>query len=332
MTVSIWLAFLVFVLLMVALDLGVFHRTPKVPTVRDALVWTMVWVSMSLVFTGAVYLLYENNYEWANLTTEHMDGRQAAGQYLMGYLLEQSLSVDNIFVIAMIFSYFRVPPELQHRVLFWGILGAVILRGIMIGVGAALINSFDWVIYIFGAFLVYTAVKMMMIRHENVDPGHNPLVKLARRWLPVTDRFHGQHFFVRENGVLMVTPLFLALLLVETSDVMFAVDSIPAIFAVTRDPFIVFTSNIFAILGLRSLYFVLAGYMAKFRYLKNALVFVLAYVGIKMILSNHYHIPDGASMAIIIGILLVGVLASIQGAAKDPVPLKSPLDVNGVEK
>ncbi|HKX57282.1 MAG TPA: hypothetical protein VJN01_14315, partial [Xanthomonadales bacterium] len=162
MTVSIWLAFLVFVLLMVALDLGVFHRTPKVPTVRDALVWTMVWVSMSLVFTGAVYLLYENNYEWANLTTEHMDGRQAAGQYLMGYLLEQSLSVDNIFVIAMIFSYFRVPPELQHRVLFWGILGAVILRGIMIGVGAALINSFDWVIYIFGAFLVYTAVKMMM--------------------------------------------------------------------------------------------------------------------------------------------------------------------------
>jgi tellurite resistance protein TerC len=182
------------------------------------------------------------------------------------------------------------------------------------------------VIYIFGAFLIYTAVKMMMIRHENVDPGDNPLVKLARRWLPVTDRYHGQKFFIRENGVLMVTPLFLALLLVESSDIMFAVDSIPAIFAVTRDPFIVFTSNIFAILGLRSLYFVLAGYMAKFRYLKNALVFVLAYVGIKMILSNHYHIPDGASMGIIGGILLVGILASIQGAAKDPVPLKSPLD------
>jgi tellurite resistance protein TerC len=332
MTVSIWLAFLVFVLFMVALDLGVFHRTPKAPTVRDALIWTLVWVAMSLVFNCAVYLLYENNYEWASLATEHMDGKQAATQYLMGYLLEKSLSVDNIFVIAMIFSYFRVPLEFQHRVLLWGILGAVILRGIMIGVGAALINSFDWVIYIFGAFLIYTAVKMMMIRHENVDPGHNPLVKLARRWLPVTDRYHGQHFFVRENGVLMVTPLFLALLLVETSDVMFAVDSIPAIFAVTRDPFIVFTSNIFAILGLRSLYFVLAGYMAKFRYLKNALVFVLAYVGIKMILSNHYHIPDGASMGIIVGILLVGVLASIQGAAKDPVPLKSPLDMNNHQK
>ncbi len=326
MSVSIWIAFLVFVFLMVALDLGVFHRKPTAPSVRDALIWTLVWVAMALLFIAVVYLLYENNYEWASLATEHLTGKEAASQYLMGYLLEKSLSVDNIFVIAMIFSYFRVPPELQHRVLFWGILGAVVLRGIMIALGVTLINTFDWVIYIFGAFLIYTAVKMMMIRHETVDPGDNPLVKLARRWLPVTDRYHGQKFFVRENGVLMVTPLFLALLLVESSDVMFAVDSIPAIFAVTRDPFIVFTSNIFAILGLRSLYFVLAGYMAKFRYLKNALVFVLAYVGIKMILSNHYHIPDGASMGIIGGILLVGILASIQGAAKDPVPLKSPLD------
>jgi len=326
MTISIWLAFLVFVFTMVALDLGVFHRKVEAPTIRDALIWTLVWVGMALLFNVVVYMLYENNYEWASLATEHLTGSEAASQYLMGYLLEKSLSVDNIFVIAMIFSYFRVPLELQHRVLFWGILGAVVLRGIMIGLGVALINNFGWVIYIFGAFLIYTAVKMMLIRHENVDPGDNPLVKLARRWLPVTDRYHGQHFFVRINGTLMVTPLFLALLLVESSDVMFAVDSIPAIFAVTRDPFIVFTSNIFAILGLRSLYFVLAGYMAKFRYLKNALVFVLAYVGIKMILSNHYHIPDGASMGIIVGILLVGVLASITGAANDPVPLKSPLD------
>lgn len=326
MSISIWLAFLVFVFSMVALDLGVFHRKPAAPTVRDALTWTVVWVSMALLFNGVVYLLYENNYDWASLATEHLTGKEAASQYLMGYLLEKSLSVDNIFVIAMIFSYFRVPLELQHRVLFWGILGAVVLRGVMIRLGVALINSFDWVIYIFGAFLIYTAAKMMLIRHETIDPGDNALVKLAHRWLPVTDRYYGQHFFVRVDGALMVTPLFLALLLVESSDVMFAVDSIPAIFAVTRDPFIVFTSNIFAILGLRSLYFVLAGYMAKFRYLKNALVFILAYVGIKMILSNHYHIPDGASMGIIVGILLVGVLASIKGAATDPVPLKSPLD------
>ncbi len=326
MTISIWVAFLIFVVAVVALDLGVFHRKPTTPTLRDAMVWTLIWVTMSLLFVGMVYLLYENNYTWASLATEHLTGKEAASQYLMGYVLEKSLSVDNIFVIAMIFSYFRVPLELQHRVLFWGILGAVVLRGVMIALGVALINNFDWVTYIFGAFLIYTAAKMMMIRHENVDPGDNPLVILAKRWLPVSNQYHGQHFFVRVDGALMVTPLFLALLLVESSDVMFAVDSIPAIFAVTRDPFIVFTSNIFAILGLRSLYFVLAGYMAKFRYLQNALVFVLAYVGIKMILSNHYHIPDGASMGIILGILLVGVLASVKGAATDPVPLKSPLD------
>lgn len=197
------------------------------------------------------------------------------------------------------------------------VLGAVFLRGIMIGLGVALINNFDWIIYVFGALLIYTAIRMMLISQETVDPGHNPLVLLARRWLPVTDRYYGQQFTVRIDGKLMVTPLFLALILVESSDVMFAVDSIPAIFGVTRDPFIVFTSNIFAILGLRSLYFVLAGYMNKFQYLKNALVFVLGYVGIKMILSNHYHIPDGISMSIIIGILLVGVVASIRRAAKD---------------
>lgn len=317
MSVSIWVLFLVFVFSMVALDLGVFHRKPSIPTVSDALRWTAVWVTMAMCFTGVVYLLYENNYEWAGLATEHLTGRQAASQYLMGYVLEESLSIDNIFVIAMIFSYFRVPLELQHRVLFWGILGAVFLRGIMIGLGVALINNFDWIIYVFGALLIYTAIRMMLLSQETVDPGHNPLVILARRWLPVTDRYHGQQFLVRIDGKMMVTPLFLALILVESSDVMFAVDSIPAIFAVTRDPFIVFTSNIFAILGLRSLYFVLAGYMNKFQYLKNALVFVLGYVGVKMMLSNHYHIPDGISMSIIIGILGVGVITSIRAAARD---------------
>jgi tellurite resistance protein TerC len=326
MTVPIWIAFLVFVVTMVALDLGVFHRKDKVITTRSALAWSAFWIGLALIFNILVYLLYENNYSWASLATEHLTGRQAAVQFLMGYVLEKSLSLDNIFVIAMVFSYFRVPLAMQHRVLFWGILGAVVLRGVMIGLGVALINRFDWVTYLFGAFLLYSAVRMLLLRHENVEPGDNPLVRLARRWLPLTDRYHGHHFIVKVDGKMMATPLLLALLLVESSDVMFAVDSIPAVFAVTRDPFIIFTSNIFAILGLRSLYFVLATYMEKFRYLKHSLVFVLAYVGVKMIISNHYHIPDAASMAIIVGILLVGVLASIHGAGKDPVPLRSPLE------
>jgi tellurite resistance protein TerC len=326
MTLSIWIAFLVFIIAMVALDLGVFHRKDKTITIRSALGWSAVWIAMALLFNIVIFLLYENNYAWASLATEHLDGRTAASQFLMGYVLEKSLSLDNIFVIAMVFSYFRVPLAMQHRVLFWGILGAVVLRGVMIAVGVALINRFDWVTYLFGAFLFYSAVRMLMLRHENVEPGENVLVRLARRWLPVTDQFHGHQFVVRIDGKLMATPLLLTLLLVESSDVIFAVDSIPAIFAVTRDPFIIFTSNVFAILGLRSLYFVLATYMEKFRYLKHSLVFVLAFVGVKMIMSNHYHIPDGASMGVIIGILLVGVFASIHGSDRDPVPLKSPLE------
>jgi tellurite resistance protein TerC len=326
MTIPVWIAFLVFIVTMVALDLGVFHRKDKVITIRSALAWSAFWIALALLFNILVYLLYENNYTWASLATEHLTGRQAAAQYLMGYVLEKSLSLDNIFVIAMVFSYFRVPLALQHRVLFWGILGAVVLRGVMIGLGVALINRFDWVTYVFGAFLLYSAVRMLLLRHENLEPGDNPLVRLAKRWVPMTHEFHGHKFLVKVDGKLVATPLLLALLLVESSDIMFAVDSIPAVFAVTRDPFIIFTSNVFAILGLRSLYFVLATYMEKFRYLKHSLVFVLAYVGVKMMLSNHYHIPDGASMGIIVGILLVGVLASIRGADKDPVPLRSPLE------
>ena len=326
MTIPIWIAFLVFVVTMVALDLGVFHRKDTIITIRSALAWSAFWISLALVFNLLVFLLYENNYGWASLPTEHLAGRQAAAQFLMGYLLEKSLSLDNIFVIAMVFSYFRVPLAMQHRVLFWGILGAVELRGVMIALGVALINRFEWVTYLFGAFLFYSAIRMLMLRHENLEPGENPLVKLARRWLPVTDQYHGHQFLVKVDGKLMATPLLLALLLVESSDVMFAVDSIPAVFAVTRDPFIIFTSNVFAILGLRSLYFVLATYMEKFRYLKHSLVFILAYVGVKMVISNHYHIPDGASMAIIVGILLVGIVASICGGDKDPVPLRSPLE------
>jgi len=325
MTIPIWIAFLVFIVTMVALDLGVFHRKDKIITISSALGWSAFWIGLALLFNLLVYLLYENNYSWASLATEHLTGRQAAAQYLMGYVLEKSLSLDNIFVIAMVFSYFRVPLAMQHRVLFWGILGAVVLRGVMIGLGVALINRFDWVTYLFGAFLLYSAMRMLLLRHETLEPGDNPLVRLAKRWVPMSHEYHGHQFIVRVDGKLMATPLLLALLLVESSDVMFAVDSIPAVFAVTRDPFIIFTSNVFAILGLRSLYFVLATYMERFRYLKHSLVFVLAYVGVKMILSNHYPIPDVASMAIIVGILLVGVVASIRGADKDPAPLRSPL-------
>jgi tellurite resistance protein TerC len=326
MTVPIWIAFILLIIGLVALDLGVFHRKDRVVTLRSALGWSSLWISMAMLFMVFVYFLYESNYPWSSLPTEHMDGRAAVTQFLTGYVLEYSLSLDNVFVIAMILAYFRVPAVLQHRVLFWGILGAVVLRGVMIALGVALINRFEWVTYIFGLFLLYSAARMLMLRHETVDPAENPLVKLAQRLIPVTNDFHGHHFVVRVDGKLMATPLLLALLLVESSDVMFAVDSIPAIFAITRDPFIIFTSNIFAILGLRSLYFILAAYMQKFRYLKQALVFVLAYVGVKMIVSHHYDIPDMASLSIIGGILLVGILASIRGASSDPVPLKSPLD------
>lgn len=324
MSLIIWLAFLLFILLMVALDLGVFHRRDEAPTLGNAMGWTLVWIGLALVFNVIVYLLYENNFELAGPGAVNLSGFQASMQFLLAYLLEKSLSLDNIFVIAMIFAYLRVPLELQHRVLFWGILGAVVLRGVMIGLGIALINEFSWVIYLFGAFLIYTAVKMLLIRQETVDPEDNTMFRIARRWLPFTHEFHGRHFFVSIDGRRVATPLFLALLMVESSDVMFAVDSIPAVFAVTRDPFIAFTSNIFAILGLRSLYFVLACYIARFRYLKHSLVFVLAFVGIKMMLSSHYHIPNAASMAFIVGILLVGVLASIMGGEKDPAPLRSP--------
>jgi tellurite resistance protein TerC len=272
-----------------------------------------------------VFFLYERNWPWASVSTEHLTGRQAATQFFTGYLLEKSLSVDNIFVIAMIFAYFAVPLNEQHRVLFWGILGAVVLRGVMIAAGASLIHRFEWIVYIFGGLLILSAMKMLIVRHDNIHPDRNLLVRLTRRLYPVTSDFHGSRFFVKLHGRRAATPLFLALALVESSDVMFAVDSIPAIFAVTRDPFLVFTSNIFAILGLRSLYFVLAGFMDRFRYLKMSLVFILAYVGVKMLLSHHYAIPNLVSLSVIGGMLAVGVLASLVAAKSDTAKLASPL-------
>ncbi|MDX1571557.1 MAG: TerC/Alx family metal homeostasis membrane protein [Xanthomonadales bacterium] len=324
MEILVWIGFLVFVTLMVALDLGVFHRKPRAITIPEALCWTGIWIALALAFNVFVFFLYRDNLlGWTD--TAALSGHEAAMQFLTGYLLEKSLSVDNIFVIAMIFSYFRIPLSEQHRVLFWGILGAVVLRGVMISLGSVLFTSFDWIVYVFGTFLIFSAARMLTIRDDNFDPEAGLAMRTVRRFYPVTKGLHGSRFFVDLDGVRHATPLFLTLVLVETSDVMFAVDSIPAIFAVTSDPFLVFTSNIFAILGLRSLYFALAGLIEKFRYLKHSLVFVLAYVGVKMLLSHHYPIPNAVSLSLIAGIMSVGVLASIWAGHRDSAALRSPV-------
>lgn len=319
-TTLVWIGFLLLIAVVVTLDLGIFHKKAHVVTLPEALGWTAIWVTLALLFNVAIYYLYEFNPSGWDLDTNQLSGAEAALQYFTGYLVEKSLSVDNIFVIAMVFAHFHVPLAQQHRVLFWGILGAVILRGIMIFGGVVLIERFDWVVYPLGALLIFSAANMLVMRPDNDKLEENAVVRLARRMFPVTTEFHGSRFFVQHNGVRMATPLFLALIFVETSDVMFAIDSIPAIFAITRDPFIVFTSNVFAILGLRSLYFVLAGLMEKFRYLKMSLVFLLAFIGVKMILIHHHPISNLVSLAIIAGILSVGILASMKSVRDSAAP------------
>ena len=330
MSALIWILFLVFIVGLLLLDLGVFHKKSHEIKVPEALAWTAVWVVIALAFNAFVYFLYEYNWGWANVTVQHLNGTQAAIQFFTGYLVEKSLSVDNIFVIAMIFSFFQVPLSEQHRVLFWGIFGALVLRGIMIYAGVALIDRFDWLVYVFGLLLLASAVKMLVVRHDSIHPERNIFVRLARKIYPFTSEYEGSRFFTIRNGQRVATPLLLTLILVETSDIMFAIDSIPAILAVTRDPFLVFTSNVFAILGLRSLYFALAGMMSRFRYLKMSLVFLLAYIGVKMLLAHHYPIPNLVSLAIIGGILAVGVAASVVGGDRDPAALLSPI-VNELE-
>jgi tellurite resistance protein TerC len=331
---------------MLALDLGVFHRKAHVVSVREALAWSGVWMTMGLAFSVVVYFAYEGN--WSGLGTMvdavdglMNDGASATEKYLTGYVVEKSLSVDNIFVIAMLFGFFAVPSLYQHRVLFWGILGALVLRGVMIGVGAKLIAEFHWILYLFAIFLILTAVKMLFIKSDETDPNKNPLVRLIRRYFPVTAKFHGEHFIVRAGtpasleaafpgapggademvdkakpGTWLLTPLALALVMVETTDLIFAVDSIPAIFAITADPFLVFTSNVFAILGLRSLYFALAGMVDKFRYLKVSLALILMIVGVKMLLAEWLKLALGKHfnlylLTVIVLVLAGGVVASI---------------------
>jgi tellurite resistance protein TerC len=321
-----WLSFIAIIIVLLALDLGVLHRKSHVIYTKEAFFWTAFWIVLTLLFNVLIYYIYENHWLGAGGgLTNQLNGHEAALKFFTGYLLEKSLSLDNIFVIAMIFAYFRVPPIYQHRVLFWGISGAIILRGIMITLGVVLIEHFTWMIYAFGVLLILTAVKLLISRHDNIEPDKNPFVKIAKRIFPVNDTYQQNRFFIKSKNRWVMTPLFLVLIVVESSDVLFAIDSIPAIFAVTTDPFIVFTSNIFAILGLRSLYFALAAVIEKFRFLKMSLVYILAYVGVKMIFSHHYPIPTFVSLAVIFAILAVGILASIYAPQRDTAKLKSPL-------
>ena len=299
-----WISFAVIIAVMLALDLGVFHRHSHRVSVREATIWSVVWISLALTYNYAIYYFY---------------GSDKALEFLAGYLLEKSLSVDNIFVFVLLFSYFRVLPAYQHRVLFWGILTALILRGVMIVLGAALVSRFEFIITIFGAFLVYTAYKMAVEGEKEIDIESNPLVNLLRRIMPITDGYRGEHFTVIEAGRRMATPLLVVLLVVESTDVVFAIDSIPAIFGITTDPFIVFTSNIFAILGLRALYFLLAGVIEKFHYLQTGLSVVLGFVGIKMltesisdyVMEHPIHIPIELSLGFIGFVLIASVVLSL---------------------
>jgi tellurite resistance protein TerC len=320
-SIWLWLAFLAVVFVMLAIDLGVFHRKAHAVSMREAAIWSVVWIALSLLFNLGIYFFW---HDWVPLS--EYSNAEAATAFLTAYIIEKSLSVDNIFVFVMVFTYFAVPASFQHRVLFWGVLGALVMRGVLILAGTALIREFEWVLYIFGAFLIYTGIRMARMDDQEVEPDKNPVVRWVRRWMPVTDTYEGQSFFVRHGGKLMATPLFLVLIVVETTDLIFALDSIPAIFAVTQDPFIVFTSNVCAILGLRALYFLLAGMVDKFRYLKLGLSVVLTFVGVKMVLADFYHIPTAWSLAIVASVIAISVVASLLVAAREPAaePISEP--------
>jgi tellurite resistance protein TerC len=299
-----WLysGFLLLISLLLALDLGVFNRTPHVVKLSEALGWVVVWVSLAMAFNGFVY---------------YSRGPEAAFEFFTGYLLEQSLSVDNIFVIILILRYFKVAPQYHHKVLFWGIIGAVLMRGTMIAVGAALINAFDWIFYVFGGFLVITGIRMSFTSEDAEDLERNTMVKLSRRFLKLTPNYHQDRFWIKKMGMTVFTPLFVVLLTVEFTDLIFAVDSIPAIFAITDDTFIVFTSNIFAVMGLRSLFFAVSGVMGLFHYLKYGLSVILSFIGIKMIIREWYHIDTPVALIIIATLLALSMIASLVFPEKD---------------
>jgi tellurite resistance protein TerC len=293
---SWWIGFHVFVFIMLALDLGVFHRKDTAISVKESLLWTVVWIAMAMLFNLGVYQFM---------------GHQEAYEFLTCYVLEKSLSVDNIFVMTIIFGYFKVLPHFQHRVLFWGILGALIMRILFIVGGVSLISHFHFILYIFGAFLVYTGIKMLFAKDEEMNPEHNFIFRVSKKYFKMTPDFHGKNFFVKIDGVSYMTPLFLVLLIIESTDVIFALDSIPATLSVTKNPFIAYTSNIFAILGLRSLYFAFAGVLPLFRFLSYALSAVLIFIGVKMLIADFYEISTGLSLAIVLGTIALSVVASL---------------------
>ena len=308
----VWALFAAIVILALAVDLGIFHRKAHVVRMREAAIWTTVWAALALAFNGFIYYRY---------------GGEKAAEFLQGWLLEYALSVDNVFVFLIVFRYFKVPPEQLHRVLFWGIIGAVVSRGIFIGAGKVIIERFHWVMYILGAFLVYTGIKILVQKEGEVDPGRNPALRLFKRFVPTTTDYHGQKFLVRKldaNNLMRTyaTPLLVVLVVVEMTDVMFAVDSIPAIFGVTTDVFIVFTSNIFAILGLRSLFFLIEGLMQKLRFLKVGVAVILAFIGGKILVSGYWKMPVLMSLGVLVGVLLVATVVSLL----NPAPVK-PEDV-----
>jgi tellurite resistance protein TerC len=292
-----------------ALDLGVFNKNAHVISVKEASLWTTIWVSLSLLFSGVVYWLYATD-KIANV--DALGPMEASLKYITGYLIELSLSIDNIFVIAVIFSSFQIPQKYQHRVLFWGILGAIVFRGLMIFFGVALIKQFSFATYIFGAFLIFTAIRMLRSKEKPFNPKTSAIYKNLRKVMPITSHMEGQKFFVKLRHITAATPLFIALVVIEFTDVLFALDSVPAILAITSDPFLVFSSNMFAILGLRSMYFFLANMLDRFHYLKYSLVAILSFVGVKLILAHHYTFPEWMSLGFIALSLLVGVLASMK--------------------
>ncbi|HEX7150337.1 MAG TPA: TerC family protein [Thermoanaerobaculia bacterium] len=307
----LWITFSLFVLGMLALDLGVFSRKPHEVHPKEALSWSLVWITLAMIFNAWIW------YEF---------GSQKALEFLTGYLIEKALSVDNIFVFVVLFASFAVPKIYQHRVLFWGVIGAIVLRAIFIALGAALISRFHWIMYVFGAILIFTGIKLMAQKEENPHPERNPIFKAVRRLIPATGEYHGKAFFIREAGRRVATPLFIVLVAIEVTDLVFAVDSIPAIFAVTTDPFIVYTSNIFAILGLRALYFLLAGVIDKFHLLKMGLALVLLFVGTKMVIVDWYKIPIGVSLGVIATLLIGSVVASLIWPSKAETHVEDPTE------
>lgn len=291
-----WILFTLFIVVMLAIDLGIFNRKDHEVKVKEALVWSGVWVGLALAFNAGLYF-------WK--------GQETAIQFFTGYVIEKSLSIDNIFIFLQVFAYFSVPAIYQHKILFWGVLGAIVMRAVFIVAGVALISKFHWIIFVFGAFLVFTGVKMVFAKNKEIHPEKNPLIRVLRRFMPVTNDYEGGKFLIRRNGIIMATPLMVVLLVIETTDVIFAVDSIPAILAVTTDPFIVFSSNLFAIMGLRSLFFALAGVVKRFHYIHYGLAAILVFVGVKMLVSDLYKLPSAAALAAVAAKLALSMIASV---------------------